>query len=101
MTKHSERNDASRVIIYISLVLLLSVGAASAYIYWPQILLYSSGNVFLRLENYAQRLEKRVYAQNEKTVKILAATRQAQQLTQLVRNNNVDDPIDLLLSGSL
>ena len=75
------------------LVLVAFLCGGAFYLYYPQISFYLIGNVFLRLENHAQKIEEDILSSNVPGEDILDNLKRVRDLAKISKDENSTDPL--------
>ena len=94
-----EKKNSKRPFIILFLIILLISIIASIYSLYPTLSYYFISNTYLRLENNALRIEKRILAANEPIQVILNSLEQANKLTELTVKKNSDEALAYYYAG--
>ena len=84
-----------------TLAFVLCLCGASFYYYYPQISFYFLSNVFLRLENHAQKIEEDILSPNVPGQDILDALGRVRDIAKLTKDDDPANPLAHYYMGLL
>ncbi len=90
--KSSEKSKRSAFWLRLIFLFCIIGSGAGAYLYWPQLYLYFSGNALLRLQKRSEQFEERLLAQKEEPLVLLQFLAETHQFINIAEISHGADP---------